>query len=102
MCQGAWRVAHFVDSGWKGEVGQVDVCVVLVGANVVSADRELEGILDWLDLSDYVAVPCQMVFQGGCLAEGESGEDAEIVHELVCWLYSDGVTLGEEVGDGCA
>jgi hypothetical protein len=46
MCKGVGRVAHFVDSGWKGEFGQVDVCVVLVGANVVSADRELEGSLN--------------------------------------------------------
>jgi deoxycytidine triphosphate deaminase len=46
MRKGAWRVAHFVDAGWKGKIGQVDVCVVLVGANMVSMDRKLEGSLD--------------------------------------------------------
>jgi hypothetical protein len=51
---------------------------------VVSADRELEGSLNGLNLSDDVAVLGQMMFQGGCLAEGESGEDSEIVHVLVC------------------
>ena len=42
------------------------------------------------------------MFQGGCLAEGESGEgDSKIVHVLVGGCYSDGTVVGKEVGDGC-
>ena len=42
-----------------------------------------------------------MVFQGGCLAEGESGEDSEIVHVLVGGCCSDGMAVRKEVDDGC-
>ena len=35
------------------------------------------------------------------MAEGESGEDSEIVHVLVGGCYSDVMAVGKEVGDGC-